>query len=990
MNELVNLKTNELELVPDSEVRSRIMSGEYGFRDDQPVTFRDDIGEKVQLKPQDAVSALADPMARFRFYGSEEKTEDDLQAKYGDVGGIAATALQEFSSGLSFGLTDPLFGTEEEVEARKRINPFTATVSELTGMIAPAVISGGSTGTLSTIAKATPAGIAETLGRVANTQTKEIISKYLGKKSVSNIGGWMADGIAQAGMYDALDYVSEVNLGDKDFNAETLLARTANGMVYGAAGGLILGGGMEVAAKAFNKATKAVMKEFKQVAGYEGGEDFVPRYGQMKRKTGNLIGNRDEFISLRQAPDDPNILIYEDAKNQITVDKSAFGDAIHKFVDLDNPKSVNSFGERFLIFNLDEHLPKDGNLLDAYLSAAKAQGKFPTQQGIKNFKSQFDNIYGFKKGENFYVTKPQILSDKMILGRSKKRLIPKDQALTMSDKAAFKMLDVKLPELKNKTAKKKKHLANFIRRKLSETNQYGYPKYSELDEWINVVQKTIDDMESRKDRILTEGINLLKDMNVATDITSKDAAEFVLKTNLDNFLTPEGRRLYQEKGFVGDITKYINPNYSDDFKALIEFYNDVTNYGKVQVTNIDGSKRNVWEKIDLETINDFRKKSGKTAQFDKKNPSVKSLFYQDLWKYSKEEIAKILSKVDNGKGLANEFNRANYEQSLAITTMGWMEKLANKHLAHDPIGLLGNIRRAAGATNAGFLGGALGLPFGAASAAVGYVSGTAYEKFLKSKWPQFKMIYADHIIKEAERYTDRIRSTAKGFVNVGKNAKLDIPTKFILSTATFDYTKEFRRLFDRDDLQESSAFIESNPILYDFLPQAANSYEIKGMKMKNFLRSKFPKPLTEWPELRDYTPPESSVEKYKKYKKYSLDVTTVLDEIKSGYVSPEGAEVLKELYPSTLQAVQEEIFDEMSKGKKLGNYQKIMIKRLLGIDISPITQFKNIVSVQQTARQAKESEKQAQSMAGRSRKHDVKIAQRQGTIWDQRNFERTS
>ena len=175
--------------------------------------------------------------------------EQRLDEKYGDS--PWQTFAESAVSSASFGLTDQVgkaLGFSEALRERRERNETSAALGEVTGIVAPLVLSGGSS-LLAKGAGAAGKGIATAAkaGQVVEKLTAKGINKLLaetGKKKFARdvLSKSIAKGAGSAvegTFYGIGELVEENALGNAEFNAENLMAYGGKGALWG---GLVGGG----------------------------------------------------------------------------------------------------------------------------------------------------------------------------------------------------------------------------------------------------------------------------------------------------------------------------------------------------------------------------------------------------------------------------------------------------------------------------------------------------------------------------------------------------------------------------------------------------------------------------------------------------------------------------------------------------------------------------------------------------------------------------
>ncbi len=171
--------------------------------------------------------------------------EREKREKYDTAANEALTFAEGAASDLTFGASDHLLaealGDEyrQEASARREINPHWHTAGRITGAVAPALMTGGS----SAVARAALAP-----GR-AVVRAGQALETAAGASRLGRIGGAAAANALEGASYAFSRANSELALGDTDMTAEKLLAATGSGALWGGiGGGVVKAGGMAIGA----------------------------------------------------------------------------------------------------------------------------------------------------------------------------------------------------------------------------------------------------------------------------------------------------------------------------------------------------------------------------------------------------------------------------------------------------------------------------------------------------------------------------------------------------------------------------------------------------------------------------------------------------------------------------------------------------------------------------------------------------------------------
>jgi len=198
----------------------------------------------------------------------EEVSEEiDLEEKYGDSN--IRAAVEAAGSSLTFGISDQIiskWGGEEAREAlreRRERNEGAATVGEIGGIVAPLLLTGGSSLLARGAAKATlglrgVTGVGNAVEKLTVKGLNKLIvesGKKQAAKQVLKKGIAKGAGSAVEGTFFGVGELIEENaLGKADINAENLIAYGGEGALWGG----ILGSGIGTSGIALGKAADVV------------------------------------------------------------------------------------------------------------------------------------------------------------------------------------------------------------------------------------------------------------------------------------------------------------------------------------------------------------------------------------------------------------------------------------------------------------------------------------------------------------------------------------------------------------------------------------------------------------------------------------------------------------------------------------------------------------------------------------------------------------
>ena len=267
---------------------------------------------------------------------AELDEESALIDEYGSGLAPLRTFLERSASSATFGLSDQAlvkaFGPEmaEALKQRKRLNAKSRVLGDITGIAAPMLFSGGSSllakgaqlGGAGVVTAAKGAAALERLSakglqKIVGDKIKKKIAKDVLIKGVSKGAGSAVEGA----LYGTGQLVSENALGNKEFNAENVLAAGKEGALWGG----LIGAGFGAAPSLFRGAVEVTVPRIKgnKIVGWASKkiDDWKPKYADKEYNAWALSGMNDiQYDDLvrtkpQVAKNGPNVVI-DAAKDQ--------------------------------------------------------------------------------------------------------------------------------------------------------------------------------------------------------------------------------------------------------------------------------------------------------------------------------------------------------------------------------------------------------------------------------------------------------------------------------------------------------------------------------------------------------------------------------------------------------------------------------------------------------------------------------------------------
>lgn len=207
------------------------------------------------------VQKMLEGSSRFRFATQAEIDDLADREEYGNRGleAFGAGAVRGLTLGASDFLLQAAGVPRETLEGIQRQNPTASGAGELTGIIAPAIATGGEAllargaqtgirGSARTAISSTPMGVATrtglSLGRATEQAVGRTAAEGFGARTLARASGIAAQGAVEGLAMGAGDVVSDYALGNPQLTAESAVAHTMESMFTGAlaGAGLSLGG----------------------------------------------------------------------------------------------------------------------------------------------------------------------------------------------------------------------------------------------------------------------------------------------------------------------------------------------------------------------------------------------------------------------------------------------------------------------------------------------------------------------------------------------------------------------------------------------------------------------------------------------------------------------------------------------------------------------------------------------------------------------------
>lgn len=253
MDTLYDLDGNPVQYTPE-QLPSLLASGKYGFSGGTQAFVRPDTQEVMHVPVEHALTAFNNGL---QWLGNGAWQKQENEKKYGTPLEMAKTVGQEALGGATLDLSTRAavnagLTTPEAVQGRREANPNLTTASQVTGMVAPALV-GEEAGLLGGLAKASPTSLVSAAAHAVVPAAES---------GLGRVAAGAVRGALELPVYNAAAKADEALIQDKPLTASLLLDGAGESAQFGG----LLGGGTEAALglagkylpRAFEKAANRV------------------------------------------------------------------------------------------------------------------------------------------------------------------------------------------------------------------------------------------------------------------------------------------------------------------------------------------------------------------------------------------------------------------------------------------------------------------------------------------------------------------------------------------------------------------------------------------------------------------------------------------------------------------------------------------------------------------------------------------------------------
>lgn len=230
------------EVDPGPELEEGLRTGAFHLSSEAgPIGVVDADGNAYDVEPQALASVLTD--GRFRLETNAERSRLDAQRAVQEnpvAGGLIAfggNAINELTFGLTAGAAGDVGVAADEA------NPTLATAGTIAGIVAPAIVSGGTSlggSGARALARLTPGGLTAAAGSAVERALIARFGQGAGSRAAATVAGAVTDG----GLSGLTSAITNANITGEPLQAEQVMSDVLFGAALGLGGGAaVVGGG---------------------------------------------------------------------------------------------------------------------------------------------------------------------------------------------------------------------------------------------------------------------------------------------------------------------------------------------------------------------------------------------------------------------------------------------------------------------------------------------------------------------------------------------------------------------------------------------------------------------------------------------------------------------------------------------------------------------------------------------------------------------------
>lgn len=307
---------------------------------------------------------------------------------------------------------------------------------------------------------------------------------------------------------------------------------------------------------------------------------------------------------------------------------------------------------------------------------------------------------------------------------------------------------------------------------------------------------------------------------------------------------------------------------------------------------------------------------GNLAKWASTDTEGKQQVFKDLRGFLETKLEDGMSKLEGGQSIIDDYRKGKKLYQKAAT----LEKMIENGIARDfannrGFSLTESIITGAGATMGG-------LP--------GAIAAYAFRKGQR-EYGDVALSYALRKIEKASNKSKlRISDAVDSFFKTSQKASNRYITGLDISDDDAKDTTAKVELYSQSPDQVVNNFVQNNEDLLSAAPKTSNAMQNRMVNAVQFLSSKVPQKDPSIFGDNEYR--KSDLVKFRNYVEAVEQPYKVIENLKSGYITPEAVEAFKVVYPKMFQSIKDEFTARIPEFKKITEKQKAELSRILGID----------------------------------------------------------
>lgn len=968
--------------VPEDQLEQVVSSGRAAVPNKEYDVIAPD-GESGKIPGPNLAAAIS---AGFKLKTESMKKQEELEKEYGDspVTAFGLGAARQATFGASDYLATKVYG-EEGVKAIKELNPVSSNLGEFTGVVGPAILSGGTT----TAAKA-----ASYLPATLLIKGAEKAGVAVAKRAALNVPSKIAQSAIQYGVEGAIDgaaqgliqTISEDALGDAEFTAEAALSNVGKGFIVGAGLGSLGGSAITATKNVLGKVGKGGKKAItERIVGQIDGDETLKAEARKKLIDAEKIeeglaaikdpeiqaikakypdapttpGMESAFRPVRQvenylidAPDASGELIRKSAKEvQEYVDKNV--DEIWSGARQASPEETGDLIRQTMFTNINA--PREAGqayytqLMDEFGNEPVNQ-RFRTELAnmVKNSDAyrigsegpDIKRVLGIVEDQSGLLAKQA--DDLGLLGLNKRQIkdIQKNRGVTSKMNTEINKAGINIKMLNDTLAKHATELpkTDLTLKQIKELQQdVGASIRMAKGSEKKLLRETYDELRKMQDSIIRETVGdsaAAKKIIDGLDAANADYRRaYAAKDELAELFGIKGADIDSVTDKLENMSaidlekKFLNIKKSDKARLILEKYPEI---GKLVITNRQRSL------INKHTLRDGSINYGALKKAIKAMPEEESSLYFGGNTRAREKLLDMLTLAERRP---KTLNPSGTDIRAEVRNM-----LSPKHLAGN--WALSQVYRG----NESFLG-----------------------RMVDKVLPTLSILEG-----AANKQKNTISSAVNGFYKGGTTSVVRDSVKPV-EGKKLDKAIEIYEKIQEDPQGLINSFLDKNKDLSSAAPNTANALQARVIASVQFLSAKIPKRGEDYLN-NDMKPSRSELMLFSDYLEGAENPGKVIEGMKAGYISPRALEAMRAIYPKTVQALQAELMAKMPK--VLTKNQRIVLQQVLGANVVPAMGQQGIAILQSPTAPVQGSDNQSIQKARPAGVEKMKVASRAQSSMD--------